>query len=380
MNFDALPTIEIEKKPTIPCTSPSIDVKQEIVANTPNNEEQYIFTPPRSINIQKRLAANMKNNSRKNQRVNAMKPKNVKPKNQGKRGRKEMFKSDDERRKRKLENRRASDDREYCHQGFLLYVLVNHGFEVIFDKIPRYEIMNNKKLVIKMVKRDNIVLFDLEKMQRHAIEHLGRYKISNHSRAYRNYMNKIIDNRFVEILLEYKDHMGYNFEPRTRKNRKLDYMIDRKQIMEFTWFDGTVYNEKQIIEIGNYFYSLIKSSFQGSNELKMNFELWNLLLYMTASNQTAPSNTVQNKEQLQPIKKEETSEEATEKIHEENANVPDTQKQAEGHTELVQSQEQQVPVSFTYEYEQPDNYLFQFANYIPFDNYDNGGSFINHMQ
>lgn len=206
-------------------------------------------------------------------------PKKKTPKEGKKRGRKSIYVTEEEKRLRKLMNRKSSDVHEYCHQGFLFFVLIQIGYEFVFQKVSSLmDRITNRKLVIDKILFKGEVVFDYKTMEREVERHLKQSKgVTNFQRSLKNYMNIAVDNHMVALIEKHKQEFGFVFTPSTRKNKRLEFMVDRQQILEFKQGEQIHFSEEEISNHGFLCYKLIKRCLHDQENCLFNFEVWNII-------------------------------------------------------------------------------------------------------
>ena len=73
-------------------------------------------------------------------------------------------------------------------------------------------------------------------------------------------------------------------QPTTRKNKTLDFMVDRQQIIDFAWYDNFHYTETEIIYIGQLLYDVVKLSLHDQENCVFNLAIWNEIYTDTIMN------------------------------------------------------------------------------------------------
>lgn len=196
-----------------------------------------------------------------------------------KRGRKSIYITEEEKRLRKLMNRKSSDVHEYSHQGFLIFILMQLGYQFIFQKVTSLmDRITNRKLIIDKVFYNGEVVFDLKKLESEVEVHLKKSKgVSNFQRSLKNYMNIAVDNHLVRLLERHKQEYSLVFTPVTRKYKRLEYMVDREQILEFKCGDNIYYSEEDISTNGFLCYKLIKRCLHDQENCLFDLNVWNII-------------------------------------------------------------------------------------------------------
>ena len=196
-----------------------------------------------------------------------------------KRGRKALFITKEEQRKRKLINRIDSNSNDYSHQGFLFLIVIKIGFDIIFDKIGSFaESFLPKKPRIKRIEFGGEVVFDMEREEQRVLEHLKASEgVTDIKRSLKAFMNIFVDNRLIELIEGFKCEYNMNFNPIVRKPKKLHFMIDRRKILQFEWMGENAFTERDIHEIGELCQTVIKLTLHEQTDCLFNLQVWNTI-------------------------------------------------------------------------------------------------------